>query len=123
MVGNVALCRIWRNDFEVAKLAEREQGVAGAPPGMNASHRRAHSEMLLHELYAAVEVARAEKEMVDSHGIRSQVSGVRSQVLGLRSQVSGDRSQVSGDRSQVTGYRCWIEGLGVRLKLFRRPYP
>jgi hypothetical protein len=81
MVWNVVLCRIGRNDFKVAKLAEREQGVAGAPPGMNASHRGAHSKMLLHELEAAVEVARAEKEMVDSHG--NQVSGVRSQGSGV----------------------------------------
>src|ERR1700687_3505806 len=62
------LLGIWRNDFQVAALAEREQRVACAAAGMHAAKCCADTGALLDKCDAAIEIAAAEKDVIEQSG-------------------------------------------------------
>ena len=68
VVGCAGLCGVRRDDFKVVSVAQREQSVARAPSGMNAAECGGYSGMLLDERDACLEVARAEKNVIENGG-------------------------------------------------------
>src|SRR6267378_1763718 len=59
------LCRIRRNDFQIAALSQRKERVLRAASRMNAPKRRAHACVLFDERDAALQISRAKKNMIE----------------------------------------------------------
>jgi len=68
VVGCAGLCGVWRDDFEIVPVTEGEQGVAGAASGMNAAEGGSDPGMFLDERDACLEIARAEKNVIEYDG-------------------------------------------------------
>jgi hypothetical protein len=68
VVGCVGLRRVGRDDFKVVPVAQREQSVARASSGMNAAEGGSDPGMFLDERDACIEIARAEKNVIEYSG-------------------------------------------------------
>src|SRR5262249_19863865 len=64
-IGHSGLLWVWSDDFEIVVFAERKKGVARAAARMNAAENGAHSRVLLDKSDAVVEIAAAEKHVVE----------------------------------------------------------
>ncbi len=62
------LLRIGRDDFQVVFFAEREKSVAGATSRMDAAKCGANTGVFFDEVNAAIEIAAAEKNVIEHDG-------------------------------------------------------
>src|SRR5580692_12944158 len=68
VVWRVGLQRIERDDFEVMPFAEREEGILRAASRVDAAKCGANPSAFCDELNAAIEIAAAEKDVVEHTG-------------------------------------------------------
>ncbi len=75
VVGYASLRGVGRDDFEIVSVTKGEQGVARAASGMNAAECGSDPGMFLDESDAFLEIARAEKNVVEYGGHASASPG------------------------------------------------
>src|ERR1700687_1208505 len=67
-VNDLPLRRIRGDDFQIAALAQREERVASAAAGMNASECGAHARIFFNEVDAAIEIVAADNDVIEQSG-------------------------------------------------------
>ena len=75
MVGRAGLRGVGRDDFEIVSVTKGEQSVARAASGMNAAECGGDPGMFLDESDACLEIARAEKNVIEYGGHASASPG------------------------------------------------
>src|SRR5882762_9118251 len=67
-VNDLPLRRIRGDDFQIAALAQREERVASAAAGMDASESGAHAGIFFDEIDAAIEIVAADNNVIEQCG-------------------------------------------------------
>ena len=105
------LLRVRRDHFQVMQFAERQQRVASAAPGMPASNGGAHPGVLFDIGDALVEVAAAEKQVIE-HGCNLVGSPERAgrQAAPGDCEAAGDREELSPGNHVAFHDTCRLPG-------------
>src|SRR6266478_992800 len=103
VVDDFALRGIGSDDFQVAAFTERKQSVACAAAGVNSADSWAHAGGLFDEFDAAIEIAAAEKDVIEQSGhvIVVRVFGA----LGQGNRRNG--KSAPGEREKTTARKSW----------------
>lgn len=64
-IFHAGLLRVGRDDFQIAAFSQRKERILRAAPGMNAAKCCAHACVLLDEINAALQIGRAEKNVIN----------------------------------------------------------